>query len=78
MMFAYTANSVLGLLLKFCGFDTLAWFCLAVAALPVVWMVVLGLKLACDAATAYSESIMALPEPDSDDEGHDHSHFHAQ
>ena len=34
-----------------------------------------GVALA--AMSAYSESIMQLPEPDSDDEDHDHSHFHA-
>ena len=34
-----------------------------------------GVALA--AMSAYSDSIMRLPEPDSDDEDHDHSHFHA-
>ena len=34
-------------------------------------------QVALAAMSAYSESIMQLPEPDSDDEDHDHSHFHA-
>ena len=34
-----------------------------------------GVALA--AMSAYSESVMQLPEPDSDDEDHNHSHFHA-
>ena len=34
-----------------------------------------GVALA--AMSAYSESVMRLPEPDSDGEDHDHSHFHA-
>ncbi len=34
-----------------------------------------GVALA--AMSAYSESVMRLPEPDSDDEAHAHSHFHA-
>ena len=34
-------------------------------------------QVALAAMSAYSESVMQLPEPDSDDEDHDHSHFHA-
>ena len=34
-------------------------------------------QVALAAMSAYSESVMRLPEPDSDGEDHDHSHFHA-
>ena len=36
-----------------------------------------AVAVALAAMSAYSESVMRLPEPDSDGEDHDHSHFHA-
>ena len=47
--------------------------CLALLAAFALYAA--GVALA--AMSAYSESVMRLPEPDSDGEDHDHSHFHA-
>ena len=47
--------------------------CLALLAAFGLYAVAVALA----AMSAYSESVMRLPEPDSDGEDHDHSHFHA-
>ena len=58
---------------RYTNHGKLARACLALLAAFALYAV--GVALA--AMSAYSESVMRLPEPDSDGEDHDHSHFHA-